>query len=215
MNRARDQSAELGSLMCRSRKANNTDRDTCAGSVGSQYASGCLQAPDKRWAVSSVSGCCTFSNNKETKMRLNFFMLVSIGLLLGGWLVPAIAADGGKDGMLDLRTVVTILSTLLTLFIGFYARSLENKVEDKMDKALADAILNQFDSSYKIFAASVKESNDKMSHALSQVQKLELQMVRDRLTRDTVRDIIASEVQPLKLEIVKLTEKFTNLTDED
>lgn len=141
-------------------------------------------------------------------MRINMTLAISVLLLLVGWMAPVAAASAGGDGSLDLRTVVTFLSTLLTLFIGFYARSLENKVEAKMDKALADAILSQFDSSYKAFAASVREGNDRMSTALSQMQQLELKMVRDTLSRQSVRDIVSAELQPLRLELAKITQRL-------
>lgn len=148
-------------------------------------------------------------------MRLPFAIVAAVALALC-CLVPAAAASTGQpEGTLDLRTVVTILSTLLTLFIGFYARNLENKVEAKMDKALADAMLRQFDSSYKVFAASVREGNERTTAALTQMQQLELKMVRETLSRESVRDIVSAELQPLRMELVKLTQQLSNLTNED
>lgn len=148
-------------------------------------------------------------------MRLTSAIVAAIALALLSCFTPAAASTGQPEGTLDLRTVVTILSTLLTLFIGFYARNLENKVEAKMDKALADAMLRQFDSSYKVFAASVREGNERTTAALTQMQQLELKMVRENLSRESVRDIVAAELQPLRMELVKLTQQLSNLTQQD
>lgn len=123
---------------------------------------------------------------------------------------PAYQPSGGMDG----RTIIAVLSTMLSLAVGLYARSFEAKTDGKADKDMVKEMFNNTKQIMELFVEQQRNNTVKINDHSRLLHQLELALAQHHPTKQDLKEAIDLSLRPVVRQLEQLSSKIDKLSEE-